>query len=77
MYKLLLVSDKQEIRDLYERFPEWENLGFQRPSVARNADEEIACLQNNRFDAVSSLLSVGDGKRFFAFLSKMPEMLGM
>ena len=77
MYKMLLVSDKQEIRDLYERFPEWETLGFERPSVARNAGEGIACLQHDRFDAVSSLLSVGDGKRFFAYLSKMPEMVGM
>ena len=44
MYKMLLVSDKQEIRDLYERFPEWETLGFERPSVAKSAGEGLACL---------------------------------
>ena len=76
MYKMLLVSDKQEIRELYERFPEWETLGFERPSVAKSAGEGIACLEHERFDAVSSLLSVGEGKRFFAYLAKMPEMLG-
>ena len=33
MYRLLLVSDKEEIRSLYKRFSEWENLGFERPAV--------------------------------------------
>ena len=39
MYKMLLVSDKQEIRELYVRFPEWETLGFERPSIAKSAGE--------------------------------------
>ncbi len=77
MYKLLLVSDKEEIRKLYEGFSEWENLGFERPAVAANAQEGIALLGRNRYDAVSSLLSVGEGKKFFAYLSRRPEMLGM
>ena len=56
MYKLLLVSDKEEIRSLYRRYAEWNTLGF---------------------DAISSLLSVSEGKKFFAYLSRRPEMLGM
>lgn len=77
MYKLLLVSDKEEVRSLYEGFSEWEKLGFARPAVAANAQEGIALLGRNRFDAVSSLLSVGEGKQFFTYLSRRPEMLGM
>jgi len=77
MYKLLLVSDKEEVRQLYAGFSEWENLGFERPAVAANAQDGIALLKENRFDAVSSLLSVGEGKKFFAYLSRRPEMLGM
>lgn len=77
MYRLLLVSDKEEIRSLYERFPEWENLGFERPAVASSAQEGISLLERSRFDAVSSLLSVSEGKQFFAYLSRRPEMLGM
>ena len=41
MYKLLLVSDKAEVRALYEGFAEWENLGFERPAVAASAQEGI------------------------------------
>ena len=77
MYKLLLVSDKEEIRQLYAGFSEWENLGFERPAVASNAQEGIALLKSRRFDAVSSLLCVSEGKQFFAYLSRRPEMLGM
>ena len=77
MYRLLLVSDKGDIRELYERFSEWETLGFERPVIASGAEEGIAKLARSRFDAVSSLLSISEGKRFFAYLSKRPEMFGM
>ena len=77
MYKLLLVSDKAEVRALYDGFSEWEKLGFERPVIAANACEGIERLSKSRFDAVSSLLSVSEGKQFFAYLSRRPEMLGM
>lgn len=77
MYKLLLVSDKEEVRSLYQGFAGWENLGFERPSVAANAQEGIALLSRSRYDAVSSLLSISEGKKFFAYLSRRPDMLGM
>ena len=77
MYKLLLVCDKAEVRALYEGFSEWEKLGFERPAIAANACEGIERLSKSRFDAVSSLLSVSEGKQFFAYLSRRPEMLGM
>lgn len=77
MYKLLLVSDKAEVRALYEGFAEWENLGFERPAVAASAQEGIELLSHNRYDAVSSLLSVSEGKQFFAYLARRPELLGM
>ncbi len=77
MYTLLLVSDKEEIRLLYEGFSEWEKLGFERPAIAACAQEGISLLSRSRFDAVSSLLSISEGKQFFAYLSRRPEMLGM
>jgi len=77
MYKLLLVSDKEEIRSLYEGFADWESLGFERPALAANAREGVEQLNRCRFDAISWLLSISEGKRFFADLSKRPEMLGI
>ena len=77
MYKLLLVSDKEDIRKLYAQFQDWETLGFEQPTVAADAQSGIERLKSSRFDAVSWLLSVSEGKRFFAYLSHRPEMLGM
>ena len=77
MYRLLLVSDKEDVRSLYEHFAEWETLGFERPTVASDAQEGIDSLKQGRYDAVSWLLSVSEGKRFFAYLARQPEMLGM
>ena len=34
MYKLLLVSDKEEIRALYQGYSEWEHLRFEQPTIA-------------------------------------------
>ena len=77
MYKFLLVSDREEVRRLYEGFSDWEKLGFERPVLAANAESGITLLKGRRFDAVSSLLSVSEGKKFFAYLARRPEMLGM
>ena len=41
MYKLLLVSDKEEIRTLYRGYSEWENLGFEQPTIAENAQKGL------------------------------------
>ena len=77
MYKLLLVSDKEEIRSLYRHYAEWNTLGFEQPAIAENAQQGIDLLGHNRYDAISSLLSVSEGKKFFSYLSRRPEMLGM
>ena len=77
MYKFLLVCDKEEICDLYACFREWENLGFEKPVIAKDAQTGIEKVGKQRFDAVSWLLSVSEGKKFFAYLTKRPEMLGM
>ena len=77
MYKLLLVSDKEEIRSLYRHYAEWNTLGFEQPAIAENAQQGIDLLSHHRYDAISSLLSVSEGKKFFAYLARRPDMLGM
>ena len=44
MYKLLLVSDKEEIRSLYRHYAEWNTLGFEQPAIAENAQRASICL---------------------------------
>lgn len=78
MYKLLLVSDKEEIRSLYRHYAEWNTLGFEQPAIAENSSSRaLTCLATIAMTAISSLLSVSEGKKFFSYLSRRPEMLGM
>ena len=51
------------------RYAEWNTLGFEQPDVAENAQQGIDLLSHRRYDAISSLLSVSEGKKFFAYLS--------
>lgn len=78
MYRLLLVTDKEEIRTLYKGYPEWESQGFERPSIASNVQEGVEMLTDHRFDVVSWLLPLDEGKEFFTFLNgRQPELMGM
>ena len=44
MYKLLLVSDKEEIRSLYRHYAEWNTLGFEQPAIAETRSRASICL---------------------------------
>ena len=78
MYKLLLVSDKEEIRSLYRRYAEWNTLGFEQPGRrGKTRSRALICSAIAVMMRISSLLSVSEGKKFFAYLSRRPEMLGM
>ena len=70
MYRLLLVCDKAEVCELYEHFAEWESLGFERPCVVRSADEGIARLTKERYDAVSSLLNAPTAEALYQALCR-------
>ena len=65
MFRLLLVTDKEEIQTLYRRYPDWNQQGFEAPVVAVSADAGIRALRDQKIDAVSWLLPVREGKRFY------------
>ena len=64
MFRLLLVTDKQEIRDLYNHYPDWNHQGFEIPTVEGSVDAGMRALKNQKFDAVSWLLPIREGKEF-------------
>ncbi len=65
MFRLLLVTDKEEIQSLYVRYPDWNQQGFEMPIVAGSADAGISALRKQKIDAVSWLLPVREGRRFY------------
>ena len=58
MYRLLLVTDKGDVRDLYRSYADWNQQGFEQPTIASGAEEGMAALSAQRFDVVSCLLPV-------------------
>ena len=77
MYRLLLVTDKNDIRNLYEKYPEWENLGFERPVVVGSAQQGIDQMAHHRCDTVSWLFSVKEAKTFYNYIYKRTDVMGM
>ena len=65
MYRLMLVTDQKNIRDLFSNFRDWNTLGFEQPIVLENVDEAKERLQNGEADAVSYLLPKEAGQALF------------
>lgn len=56
MYKLLLVTDQQEIADAFNAVKEWELMGFRVPRVVATVHGAVASLRMNHADAVAIAL---------------------
>lgn len=57
MYKLLLVTDQESIRALFENQIDWASLDCRKPQIAATAEEAIALLNSSPVDAVGYYLS--------------------
>ncbi len=77
MYKLLLVTDEQDLLDGFAAFEDWESLGFDIPRSVRTAKEAMVLIEAGTVDAVSFLLGKEEGQAFFTFLSQTPQVLCM
>lgn len=55
MYKLLLTTNDQAIRDAFYAV-KWEELGFRQPRVVSSAEEAVSSLKVNHADAIAIAL---------------------
>ena len=58
MYKILLATNDQKVRDAFSAVA-WENLGFKQPRMASTVEEAIASLKAYHADARSEERRVG------------------
>jgi len=70
MYKLLLATNRQEIRDVFEQVESWEALGFRAPRIADSAESAITCLNNHYVDAIAFALPKEQEDTLYAYLQK-------
>lgn len=58
MYKILLVTDRPEIVDVFQAVGSWESLGFRTPRICNSAESAIACLKAHHVDGIGIRLDM-------------------
>ncbi len=53
MYRLLIVTDVQDVKERMEQIQDWEALGFKRPRLRQSMEETVECLHRHHIDAVA------------------------
>ncbi len=74
MYKLLLVSNRQEVQDAFASFEHWEALGFRPPRTTDSCDNAVACLNMHHADAVAVALPEAERIRLMKALEEWPYL---
>ena len=74
MYKLLLVTNDQAVRDAFAAVA-WENMGFKQPRMAANVEEAIASLKAYHADAIAiALPAAEDAALIKKLMAQYPEL---
>ena len=53
MYRLLIVTGNQSVRDLFTAMEGWESLGFKPPRLRQTTQEALECMQKHQIDAIA------------------------
>lgn len=68
MYKLLLVTDQENIRSLFQHQIDFDKLYCKQPLIVETADEAIECLKSRAIDAVGYFLDRQKGRALIDYL---------
>lgn len=53
MYRLLIVTEKQSVREMFEGMSGWEVMGFKQPRLRSTTEEALACMEKHHIDAIA------------------------
>lgn len=74
MYKLLLATNDQAVRDAFAAVA-WENLGFKQPRMAATVEEALASLKAYHADAIAiALPKAEDVELIKALMANYPDL---
>ena len=68
MYKLLLATDRDDLRDMFLKNIDWKKAGFRSPLIASTAQEGIDLLNSKAVDAVGYCFEREDPRPLKRFL---------
>lgn len=74
MYKLLLVTDSQAVREAFTAIA-WEDMGFKQPRMAATVEEALCSLKAYHADAIAiALPAAEDGKLIKVLMDAYPDL---
>lgn len=53
MYRLLIVTERQSVRDMFGGMSGWEVMGFKQPRLRATTEEALLCMQKHHIDAIA------------------------
>lgn len=53
MYRLLIVTEKQAVRDMFAAMEGWETMGFKQPRLRQSTAEALECMEKHHIDAIA------------------------
>ncbi len=53
MYRLLIVTEKQNVREMFEGMSGWEVFGFKPPRLRTTTEDALSCMEKHHIDAIA------------------------
>ena len=70
MYKLLLVSDREDVLNAFEQIENWERLGFKPPHIRHDFEGMKDSLAKHHADGIAIAVSTEEKEKIIAYLRK-------
>lgn len=69
MYRLLIVTDEQRVKDMFSSMEGWEAMGIKPPRLRSSVEEAVECMHKHPIDAIA----VDDAPAFEALYAYLDE----
>ncbi len=70
MYKLLLVTDREEVLEAFNQVPNWEFNGFRRPHVRKDTEGAKESLKKHHADGIAIAVSPAEEAKLLDYLQQ-------
>lgn len=77
MYKLLLVSDQEDVLDAFSQVDNWGYNGFHQPHIRHDLDGAKEGLQRHHVDGIAFALDDAQEKKLFEYLREKYPLLSI
>ncbi|HHT14300.1 MAG: hypothetical protein ACOX6G_09680 [Christensenellales bacterium] len=74
MYKLLLITDREDVRTAFESITDWQQLMFHPITICSTVEEGLEHLDSYAVDAMGYCMTGGDVSQLHRYLNEHPSL---